>query len=206
MPKLKTLLQCSLILVAGLAMGYLYSNHRAAESASIALSEWNARMETVTQINAGLEAKIRESLDANKALEAANQQLREDRKAIGQQLAQANSTIEELKAKEPSYPGLESHPLVINLRLQLKEQDRRFSLAMEDVAKANAEIANQGKQIKGLEQAYQNAYQMYLNSSQLNLDAGIKIARLSRQNATVKTMAKGEGVVIFILTVIALVK
>ena len=112
----------------------------------------------------------------------------------------------DLQAAEPSYPELETHPLVINLRLQLKAQDTRFSLAMEDIAKANKEIENQKKQLVGLEQAYTNAVQMYVNSDSL-LNNAVKVnARLVRQNSTLKTVAKAEGIVIVILTVISLVK
>lgn len=181
-------------------------NHRAREGASIALAQWQVKYEAVQAQNAELAGKIGKILDANRVLEAANAKLEEERAAIGVQLAATNAELAQLQAQEPSYPELESHPLVINLRLQLAAHDKRFSLAIDDIRKANEEIANYKTEIKGLEQAYQGALQMYANEHRLTTYADIKIAKLAKQNKTLKTVTTVEGVVIVVLGVLNMVK
>lgn len=192
--------------LAGALASGLFMYFQARHSASIALSEWTKRVAEVSLENTKLQEQNQSIMHANDLLKAANTQLEQERVEIGQQLAHANETLADLQANEPVAPELESTPLVINLRLQLKEQDHRYSLAIQDIAKANETIENQKIIIKGLEQSYQNALDMYANSNGLVKEAGTTIARLSRQNATIKTIAKGEAVLIVVLTVIALVK
>jgi len=145
-------------------------------------------------------------LENNKALNIENEKLYREREQVGVQLANANAELDVLRNAEPSYPEMESHPLVINLRLQLGAQDTRFSLAMEDIAKANRVIENQMVEIKGLEQAYQNALQMYLNSDKVLNDSLSMNARLNKQNKLYKKVATYEGVALVVVVLFSLVK
>ena len=194
------------VFIAGLLAGGLYVDQRARQSAAIALADWNARLESVNKVNSKLVAETQQILSANAALEAQNRALEADRAAIDARLTQTQGVLADLQAQEPVQPELETQPLVINLRAQIKAGYEAFSLSIEAREKAEAQIANQKVEIKGLEQAYHNALQMYYNDHELLNTATVKIARLAKQNATIKTVAKAEGVVIIILTVINLVK
>lgn len=194
------------VFIAGMLVGGLYVNFRARQSAAIALADWTARIESVNKVNAKLVAETQSILSANAALKAQNEALEASRATIAAQLTQTQGDLAYLQAHEPAQPELETQPLVINLRLQIKKGNEMFSLAIADREKADALIANQKVEIKGLEQAFHNAMEMYTNEHELVSGATVKIARLARQNKTVKTVAKAEGIVIVILAVINLVK
>lgn len=206
LPSLRNSLIAVGLVLAGFIGGYLYSNHRAAASAAIALADWNARVEIVNKINEKLSAETQEILSANAALEAQNRALEAAREAIASRLTEASADLAYLRAHEPVQPELETQPLVINLRLQIKKGNDLYSLAIADREKADAQIANQKVEIKGLEQAYSNAMKMYYNSSALVDTATVKIARLSRQNRLAKDVAMGEAVVIVVLLVLNAIK
>lgn len=194
------------VFIAGLLVGGLYVDFRARQSAAIALAEWTTRIEAVHKVNAKLVAETQQILSANDALEAQNGALEAARATISAQLTQTQGVLADLQAQEPVQPELETQPLVINLRAQIKAGTEMFSLSVEAREKAEAQIANQKVEIKGLEQAFHNAMEMYTNEHELISSATVKIARLARQNRTVKTVAKAEGIVIVILAVINLVK
>lgn len=206
MPNLRNSLIAVGLVIAGFIGGYLYSNHRAAVAASIALADWNARIEVLNNTNAKLAEKNTAILSENAALKAANEAIEIDRKELAKRLAQVSADLAYLQAHEPVQPELETQPLVINLRLQIKKGNELYSLAIADREKADAQIANQKIEINGLEQAYSNAMEMYYNSDAKVGTATVKIARLSKQNRLAKDVAIGEAVVIVVLLVLNMVK
>jgi len=183
----------AICLVVGAGAGFLYSNVTASRRAEAAQAAFLSQLAAKDVANAQLQALNAQILAQNEALKGENAVIEAQRADLKRQLDKANADLVALQNAEPSYPELNNHPLVINLRLQLVAQDKRYSLAMEDIALANKEIANQKIQIVGLEQAYSNAMQMYLNSDGLLMDAARANARLVKQNNTLKRLQKPKG-------------
>lgn len=196
---------CVLLALGSFGLGFFHGQileHKKGlkveEELRIAVADLEIRNNELSDKNAIILAK-------NAELDATNDQLIQERNAIGTQLAKANDDLDALRSAEPVYPELESHPLVVNLRLQLKAQDTRYSLAMEDIKKANEVIGNQRIQIVGLEQAYQNALQMYLNSDKILNDSLRMNAQLKRTNTLYKRVATYEGIALVAVILFSLV-
>jgi chromosome segregation ATPase len=194
------------IAVTSFVGGYLYSNHRAAIAASIALADWNARLDVSNKIISGLEAKIKERQSYEAMIEEQNKAIEEERDVLKKKLSAVSADLAYLQAHEPVQPELETQPLVINLRAQIKKGNEAFSLAVEDREKLDKQVANYKKEINWLQLDYEDAMSMYLNSKGLNDVATTKIAQLSKQNRLAKDVAMGEAVVIVVLLVLNMVK
>jgi len=119
------------IIAASGAIGYVICRDKYEDKMNNALETIIKMEKNNEQLNKEIEV-----LNADKAVVVKE---REDLKV---KLKDSNDKLAELENAEPSQPELENEPLVINLRMRLKEQDRRYSLALEDIAKADKIIAD----------------------------------------------------------------
>jgi hypothetical protein len=196
----------AVLLAIGAGGGFIASNVRASRRVAAAQAAFMSQLAAKDAANAQLQAINTQILAQNEALKGENAEIEAERDGVQGLLNAASARIFDLENAEPVQPELEKEPLVINLRFQIAEHKTRYSLAMEDIALANREIANPKIQIAGLEQAYENAMQMYRNSDGLLNDAAKTNARLIRQNQTLKVVSTAGGIVIVVLTIISVVK
>lgn len=92
--------------------------------------------------------------------------------------------IQELKDSEPSYPELETHPLVINLRAQVSRLQSALSLALSEVKDKDSTIAAQVIQLSKWSDKYDAANTKFEGAEQARIKCELSLKEYAKVPAT----------------------